>query len=188
MPEALGWVNSIVIVARLGHHLDMKPVPKCTFSLRLLTMLGLAGVVLAACGPLSIYYRPGVTVSRMQNDQLNCEVSALRDAPVATQIRQRPPIFFPGRRWCDASGACYSQPGYWVDGGVYTVDTNADLRARVLNQCMAQKGYQPVDVPPCPVSVVNAATPGQTSKLPPLTPASCVIKNNDGSWQIVDRG
>ena len=146
-------------------------------------------LLLAACAsPLSIYYRPGVSVARMQTDQTRCQVSALRDAPVATQVRQHPPIYLPGRRICDSSGACYTEPGYWVDGGIYTVDPNADLRARLETMCMAAKGYQPVSIPPCPSAVAEAVTPARTRQLPTLSENSCAIRNQDGSWQIVTRG
>lgn len=143
------------------------------------------GLALAACGPLSIYYRPGVSVARMQTDQINCEVRALKDAPVANQIRQRPPIYFPGTRYCNA-GRCYVTAGYWASGGIYTVDVNADLRGRVQDQCMAQKGYQPVSVPRCSSSVSNVAPPRQTKTLPKLTESACAIRYEDGSWQIVN--
>ncbi len=146
-------------------------------------------LLLAACAtPLSIYYRPGVSVARMQTDQTRCQVSALRDAPVASQIRQRPPIYVPGRRVCDASGVCYTEPGYWVEGAIYTVDPNADLRARLETMCMAAKGYQPVSIPACPGAIAQAAAPARTRQLPTLSENSCAIRNQDGSWQIVTRG
>ena len=148
----------------------------------------LAGLTLAACGPLSLYYRPGVSVTRMQTDTTNCEVAAIRDVPVANELRQRPPIFFPGSTYCDASGSCFHEPGYWMDGGVYTVDVNLDLRGRVLDICMAKRGYQPVTLPPCPASVSNAVPAVATVKLPTLTASSCVIRYNSGNWQIVNRG
>lgn len=144
-------------------------------------------VLLTACGPLSIFYKPGASVARMQSDQTNCEVDALKKAPVANQVRQRPPIYIPGNRFCNENG-CYTAPGYWVDGGIYTVDVNADLRGRVLAQCMAQKGYRPVEIPACPSSVASSVPPAQTTKLPTLTQNSCAIRNRDGSWQIVTRG
>lgn len=145
-------------------------------------------LLLAACGPMSIYYRPGVSVSRMQADTTTCQVSALKDAPVATQIRQRPPIFYPGRNICNAAGSCYFSPGYWVDGGIYTVDLNQDLRGRVLDLCMAKRGYQPVTLPPCPDTVKRAVPAVATVKLPTLTSKSCVIRYNDDQWQIVNQG
>ncbi len=176
MTDAPRGVNLFVISVPLGQHEGMTRFRPLLIALTALT----------ACAPLTIYYKPGVAVARLQSDQTRCEVAALRDAPVATQIRQRPPIYFPGPRICDASGACYSQPGYWVDGGIYTVDLNADLRGRVTDQCMAAKGYQPVTIPLCP-GAVSSAPPMQTTTLPALTANSCAIRNQDGSWHIVSR-
>ncbi|MBL4805809.1 MAG: hypothetical protein JKY31_00795 [Rhodobacteraceae bacterium] len=148
----------------------------------------IAGLTLAACGPLSLYYRPGVSVTRMQTDTTNCEVAALKEAPIANELRQRPPIFFPGSTYCDASGYCTREPGYWIDGGVYTVDVNQDLRGRVADICMAKRGYQPVTLPACPSSVANSVPAAATVKLPTLTSNSCVIRYKSGNWQIVIRG
>ena len=175
MTEAPIPVNSIVSIPRLGHHGAMR------------TAFAISGfaLALAACAPLSIYYRPGVPVARMQTDTTQCEVQALREAPVANQIRQRPPIYYPGTQYCDASGACVTRPGYWVDGGFYTVDVNRDLRARVQDLCMAKKGYQPVSLPNCPVTLARSVAPDRTRILPALTEDSCAIRYDDGSWQIV---
>ena len=145
-------------------------------------------VVLGACQPVSMYYRPGVTVAKANDDRLDCEVSALRDAPVATQIRQQPSFYVPPRQYCDASGNCYVRGGYWEPGRVYTVDVNAGLRRQLTDRCMAQKGYAPVSIPPCPPSVADAAPRGATTVLPALTANSCSIRNNDGTFQIVNRG
>lgn len=175
MTDGPSSVNPIVLPEPLRHYGGMKQI---AFILS-------TGLALAACGPLSLYYRPGVSVTRMQNDETNCQVSALKKAPVANQIRQRPPIYIPGRRVCTASG-CYTSVGYWVNGGIYTVDVNLALRARVEDQCMAGKGYQPVSVPLCSGAVKAAVTPAQTQKLPTLTESACAIRYDDGSWQIVN--
>lgn len=153
--------------------------------MRLIFTLFGAGLALAACAPLTLYHRPGASVARMQTDQLNCEVRALKDAPVASEIRQRPPVFFPGRQICNGLD-CFYRPGYWLDGGIYTVDVNQDLRGRVQDRCMAQSGYQPVTVALCNAAVKSAVTPGQTRTLPTLTPTACSIRYDDGSWQIVN--
>lgn len=149
-------------------------------------LLGPAALVLllGACAPLSIYYKPGAEVTRLQTDTTACEVQALKDAPVATQIRQNPPVFYPGRVYCDGAGRCWRGEPYWLEGSIYTVDVNADLRRRVTDQCMAGKGYTPARVPLCPVGVT--VPPGRTDVLPPLSPNSCAIKNADGSFRIVD--
>lgn len=153
--------------------------------MRLSLTLPLVLVTLTACDTgLSTYYRSGVSVSRMQTETTRCEVAALKDAPVANQIRQRAPIYFPGSQYCGANG-CYYRPGYWVDGGIYTVDVNSNLRARVLDMCMAQKGYQPVSLPACSAAVAKAAPPRATTTLPTLSETSCVIRYEGDAWQIV---
>ena len=147
----------------------------------------LAAMALSACVPLSIYYRDGISVSKMEADTTECQVKALRDVPVSTQIRRGAPIFYPGRRICDASGKCYYEAGYYAPGPIYSVDPNEGLRARVERQCMADRGYTPVSIPACPNRVANAAPAAVTTQLPRLTPSSCVIRNSGGSWQIVNR-
>ncbi len=174
MTDAPGRVNSIVTRAILSHSGDM----------RVSFQIIVAGLVVGACAPLSLYYRPGVEVSRMQSDATRCEVAALKDAPIANEVRQHPPVYMPGTRYC-GGGGCYHGPGYWVGGGVYTVDVNRDLRRRVQNMCMAEKGYEPVRLPRCPASVARQVPAAATRTLPPLSQSSCAISNRDGSWQIV---
>lgn len=152
-----------------------------SFALVLLSSVGLA-----ACDTsLTTFFKPGVSVSRLQTDQTRCEVDALKDAPVANEVRQRPPMYFPGRSVCNAGGQCWREPGYWVGGGFYTVDTNAGLRARVLDMCMADKGYKPVTIPACSAAVKQAAPRAQTTTMPKLTDTTCVIRYEDDTWQIV---
>ncbi|MBO9449512.1 hypothetical protein J7426_04540 [Tropicibacter sp. R16_0] len=152
-----------------------------------LGFLTLAMVLGACAGPLDVYYKPGATVARLQTDQTQCEVKALKDAPVANEIRQRPPIYYPGYPICDGYGNCWYRPGFWADGGVYSVDVNKDLRNRVLTQCMAGKGYNPVSIPQCSAGVKANAPVARTTTLPKLTGTSCYIKNDDGSYQIVSQ-
>ncbi|HBS50726.1 MAG TPA: hypothetical protein DEA05_11895 [Rhodobacteraceae bacterium] len=146
-------------------------------------------LVLAACaGPVDMYYKPGGSVSRLASDTTDCQVRALRDAPVANQVRQRPPVYVPGNRWCNAAGQCYTAPGYWVDGGVYSVDVNAGLRGRVEAQCMAARGYAPVSLPRCSPQVADAAPRQVTTRLPRIGPGSCIIPYEAGGFQIVTPG
>ena len=147
-------------------------------------LLALA-VLLAACAPLRIYHKPGVPVARWQADTTRCEVQALRDAPVATQIRQEPPVFVPPRQICDKSGNCRTAGGYWIPGDIYTVDVNAGLRQRVETLCMAERGYSPVEIPRCPDGLTVR---GRTTVLPELTENSCFVRFDDGGIAIVNRG
>ncbi len=140
--------------------------------------------ILAACQPLRTYYAEGVSVATLDRDNTTCDVAALKAAPVANVVRQGPPRFI-RHRICNAYGHCRYSGGYWVPGEIYTVDVNADLRARVKAQCMGDRGYDFVEIPACPPAVANAAPPGETTILPKLNENTCVIRNKNGKIQIV---
>lgn len=148
--------------------------------------LGLAALVLAACGPLGLYHKAGTPVATMNSTLTDCEVEALAKVPTDQRI-ERDPIRIVPRRICDSAGNCtvvYDRVG----GEVRTYDANAGLRQRVLNQCMTNKGYTYVTLPACPQAIRNAAPAGATTVLPRLAPNSCAIRNGDGTWQIVTPG
>ena len=166
----------IAKVGRIGHGLPMR------------LWIALACICVAsACLPLRTYYAEGVSFATLERDNTRCDVAALRDAPVANVVRQGPPRFI-RRQKCDSNGHCRSSGGYWVPGEVYTVDVNAALRARVKGQCMADRGYQPVELPACPPGVADAAPPGPSAVLPRLTPQSCAIRREGGGFRIVNQG
>ncbi len=144
-------------------------------------------VTLAGCAPPAVYHQPGVSVARLQSDLLSCEVAALKDAPVANQIRRSPPVFIPSRRFCNSDGHCYHRGGYFAHGDVYTVDVNARLRNDLEDQCMTRKGYQSVALPRCTGAVVRtpAATPGRVNVMQALTPNSCVARDDENRWQVI---
>lgn len=151
--------------------------------MRIAVALGIVSVM-AACLPLRTYYADGVSVAQLDRDTTACDVQALKAAPVAERVRQGPPRLIRTRS-CDPHGNCGYTGSVWVPGEIYTVDVNAELRRRVKAQCMADRGYRPVEIPACPPGVANAAPPGQTTILPPLNEKTCVIRNQNGSYQIV---
>ncbi|MBY6042732.1 hypothetical protein [Phaeobacter italicus] len=167
MTEAADTVNSIVLCQQLVQ------APPMSMRNHMFAGLSLA-MLLAGCGPVPVYWKDGAEVSRRDADLLACEVEALKDAPVANQIRQRPPVFYPGREIC-RQGRCYRTAGYWEDGEIYTVDVNADLRKRVELSCMAAKGYQSVALKRCPQKLADQLATYQSRTLPPIGPASCAI-------------
>jgi hypothetical protein len=140
-------------------------------------------LALGGCAPLTIYYQQGVPVQRLSDDELRCEINALREAPIANQTRQDPPVFVPARRVCDSAGACTTYAAYWKPGRITTVDVNRELRVRLERSCMADRGYARVSIPRCDpgISVI-----GRTTVLPPLTSRSCAVRNDDGSFAIVN--
>lgn len=139
-------------------------------------------LMLAACGPLTAFYKPGASVARLESDTLTCETRALGKAPIANEIRQRAPIFYPGHRYC-VSNQCYYRPGYWADGGTYTVDINRQLRQRLAQSCMSDKGYRQVELKRC-TGQSNAATASTSGLLGPLDENSCAVRNRDGTVSI----
>ncbi len=153
-----------------------------------LTLCG-AALALASCAPLTTYYKPGVSVNRLDRDTTACKVKALRDVPQSIVIKRYPPEYVPPLRNCDAAGNCrIVRAGYYRPGETFRYDPNDALRRNVERQCMADRGYGRVTIQPCPDNVARAATPKATARLPELTPNSCVIRNSDGSFQIVNRG
>jgi hypothetical protein len=152
------------------------------------TMTAAMLIGLGACAPLNTYYKPGADITAVQRQTTACEVEALAKVPVSTQIHRAPPRFIPPREICNSAGRCRVLPGYYEPGAVYTVDPNVDLRNRVETQCMADQGFVPVSIPACPSAVAQAAPQRATTTLPPLNDKSCVIRNDDGSFQIVTRG
>ncbi|MFT6674295.1 MAG: hypothetical protein ACJAVM_000466 [Sulfitobacter sp.] len=141
----------------------------------------------SACAPLNTYYRAGANVAQLSRETTACEVRALRDVPASVQIRRIAPEFVPAHRSCDGAGNCRIVPGYFIPGETISFDPNDGLRKRVEVQCMADKGFAPVSIPPCPDALAKAVPRRATATLPALDAKSCVIRNDDGSFQIVTR-
>ena len=142
------------------------------------------GVV--ACGPLPVYYNAGSDQTRTNGDTLTCKVNALKDAPVANQIRQRPPVYYPGRQYCN-DGGCWTSPGYWVDGGTYTVDVNLGLRSQLEQRCMGQKGYRRLELPRCTKEQIAAlqSLPGSARRDAGLPENACAVLQSNGNTVIL---
>jgi hypothetical protein len=168
--------------------LNVCNIKKGVDAMKQLTVTFVALIGLGACAPLNTYYKPGASVTALLRQTTACEVEALAKVPASSQIRQTPPRYIPPWSDCNSAGQCRVIPGYYEPGTFYTVDPNANLRRRVETQCMANQGFAPVSIPVCPASVARSAPPGATTTLPPLNPKSCVIRNSDGSFQIITLG
>jgi hypothetical protein len=146
--------------------------------------LGVLG--LAACGPLPVYYNADSDQTRTNSDRLSCAVAALKGAPVANEIRQRPPVYYPGRQYCNNNG-CWTSPGYWVDGGTYTVDVNLGLRNQLEQHCMTQKGYSRLELPRCTKEQIATlqSLPKGHRRGAGLPEGACAVRQSDGSTIIL---
>ena len=172
-----------------GKEIAFHPQEAQNVSMNRQTVICLSGLLaLGACGALNGYYKPGVTVSTLERETLACETLALQKVPSSTQVRYTPPRRIPGRRICNAAGACFDTPDRFFPGETITYDPNDGLRKRVEMQCMTDKGYAPVSVPRCPDAIGRATPARATETLPNLNANSCVINNSDGTFQIVTRG
>lgn len=146
-------------------------------------LLALVAAV-TACGPIPVYHREGTDRGRVENDTLSCMTEALKQAPVANEIRHTPDRYYPGARHC-VDGKCWTRPGYWVQGTTYTVDVNLGLRKRLEQSCMAQKGYQQVPLQRCSQAEVGQRLASEPQRQPVLTEGTCVWRSPDGQLHIL---
>jgi len=147
-------------------------------------IMGLAAILLSGCLPLSVYYREGAEVSRIERDQTACDVQALSEVPKRILTRYIPPTYS-YRQSCNAAGACKTVRILLSPGRYEQYDANEGLRARAAAQCMADKGYQKVSVKPCPGDVIEETVITSTRVQPRLTKDSCAIRIRGGKYQIV---
>ena len=139
-------------------------------------------LVLSSCSPLSLYYREGESVSRMQSETTQCRVAALKDAPVANQVRQTAPTLLAGAHLLRRAGQMLPNPGL--------VGTRANLHGRCQSR-PAQYGRSTMHGPkrvsprqpaPCRQNVKSRVPATPTTTLPPLSTESCFVKFDDGSF------
>ncbi|MFK7938183.1 MAG: hypothetical protein AB8B82_02300 [Roseovarius sp.] len=140
--------------------------------------------LLAGCTPLSLFYKEGTPVQRLNADLSQCKLRGLREIPVDQDTR-----FIPGTETpntiCDANGLCQT---VWVQitpDKIETYDANEGAREDFVEACMGAQGYQPVRLPACNDAVVRATRLSATKVLPPLSSNSCAIRLKTGQYQIV---
>ena len=146
----------------------------------ILIVLGL----LAACSPLTLYYKEGAPVERLTRDEATCRTEALRILPVDTRTRIVPGTMVP-QTICDGAGNCQT---VWVKTSpdrIETYDANAGARAQYVESCMGEKGYQRVRLPACSDDIVAQTRLAPTTVMPAITQNSCAIRFQTGQWQVV---
>ncbi len=151
---------------------------------QLVLAFGAAGL-LAACTPLGLYYKQGVSVQTAQDAETVCNVKAARDVPVRNVTHVIPGKQIAPRKQCNSNGLCHMTPGVIIPPEFVTRDANAELRRKAADLCMRQKGYEYLRLPACDPAIAKATPEGQTTRLPRLAPNSCVVRSTGGRWQIV---
>lgn len=148
-------------------------------------VFAVTAAVLAACSPLGLYYKEGVSMQTAQDAETDCKVRAARDVPVRQVTRILPRGRVPDKKICDADGNCHVRPGYWLPPEYVTEDANDDLRREAVDLCMRRKGYQYVTLPACEPPVADARLPARTEQLPRLSQNTCARRLDGGGWQII---
>lgn len=143
--------------------------------------LALCGAVLSGCN-YTVYHQPGKTIQDRERALVHCDVKALKEAPVASEIRYTAPQL-EERKICDNKGNCIIDT-YWSTPDPYTVDVNETLRHRIKEQCMIQRGYDKVSLPKCE----NGSAVSIPARMGKLGPQSCVVRSQGGTLRISDTG
>ena len=96
-----------------------------------------------------IPYQKGKTLKQANNDILDCQVAALQKVPSNTAVYTTPKYTTPVE--CSESfGSVSCTGGQTTGGNVVSYDANTQLRQRVTEQCMDNRGYKIVDYAICP--------------------------------------
>ncbi|MBE0454229.1 hypothetical protein [Roseovarius autotrophicus] len=145
-------------------------------------VLLLAGLV--ACAPPPLYHKAGADPAQLEALRTRCEVAALRDVPRDIRTTYVPPRYVP-RAYYGLHGRHHGGVVLIEPGRTESYDANADLRARVVDQCVAEAGFRPVRLPAC---ADGTPAPEVGSPIPPLERTSCARRMPGGGWQIVTPG
>lgn len=149
------------------------------------------------------FVKKGATVSQRDIDFTDCEVAAVNKVPPSMKVATTPsyttPVTVtPTHTNCYGYGysvSCYNYGGtvyggQTYGGEVYSYDANQDLRDRVLLQCMAQKGWEPVGVRRCTDAEVSGASVVSSSGgLPAAKEIGCFVdlKNGGTGYVLLDQ-
>ena len=117
------------------------------------SMLCLSGIVgCVSIGPITYFFKPGVSIAQKDKDSFDCELEASRTVPVNSQIGTTPTYRTPIQTSCYGY-TCTTTGGQVYGGNVYSYDANKSLREEYYGRCLAQKGYQSAMVPVCPTDL-----------------------------------
>lgn len=140
--------------------------------------------------PIQKYYpvKQGVTVDRLKNDWLNCEIEAAQRVPQNIAVGTTPTYTTPIQTQCYSTGyggvRCTQTGGQTYGGQSYTYDANAKLRVAAQQQCLARSGYQNVQIPKCSS---GANVKPISNILPALSSGTCYVSDENGNYAITEQ-
>ena len=135
-------------------------------------------------------YKAGATEARQQRDITDCQISAAQRVPQNLSVQTTPTYTSPTQTYCNRIGTqtfCNTTGGNTYGGQTYTTDTNAGLRVRAYGQCMVDKGYRFVNIPPCPIGTIVADL-DKSKVLQPYSRATCYLVTPEGIGAIGNLG
>lgn len=130
---------------------------------------------LTACASSTpFYYKQGSMLGVRQKDYDACKIKSFKDIPQNIVTTYTPGVHDPGNVVCSTTGTftnCQRIGGVDIPASSTSYDVNASLRARFITQCMADKGYQRLDMPTCALGVDGYDT---LQKTPALRDIKCI--------------
>lgn len=117
---------------------------------------------LTGCVDREFFVRQNVTYDKYERDYVECGTQATQQVPTNTQVGWAPYV------------------------GIYSVDTNTELRMRNFEICMRDRGYSEVTLPYCQNEALQSAQsemalPQDRSRRMRIVPGSCYVLKADGS-------
>jgi len=170
--------------------------------MRKAVVIGIVGIgLLTGCQAAtnSVYkYRDKPTTKFQKAEALlSCEVSAAKEIPVSNQTSTTPTFRTPTYT---TPVSCYTSYGGYTScsggqttggqtfgGNLVTQDANLDLRGRVYEQCLVEKGYKttPFPIPLCAEEQIPAGYVTSQTILQKPVQGSCVINGANSSGSVI---
>lgn len=124
-------------------------------------------IFLTSCVPTTAWYKGTITQNRANHDLTNCQANATKSIPTSIENKVTGGFFI----------------GYIYVPTTSDVDTNNQLRNKVVAQCMTKKGFQSVELPVCTsnVSPPNLKAPAR------ITTKSCFKLLPGGYYAIAQK-
>ncbi len=112
-------------------------------------------LLLSACqsGPQPTLYKAGSLPAERQEAYDQCKIRSFREIPQALVTEITPGYHDPGDILCDTDGpftTCRAVGVIDIPATRKTRDANEGLRRRFVERCLADQGYQVLQLPLCP--------------------------------------
>lgn len=152
---------------------------------KIFPILALAGCTTMGSQPITMIHKTGSSYQQRVQAFDSCKIASFRAIPQALQTNISGGFSNPGTVQCNTFGAsttCNTVGAMNIPAQSYTTDMNDDMRARFINQCLNDKGYQLIGAKTCSSEDERNAAIRQASNQPTTDKIKCV------STPTLDRG